>query len=227
MNNIYKCIFFLFVSMISSLDGVNEGSFFPLLQKNCDISSPFNKKGLSSSYEKTVGYITKLTINGKEIEPDIKVNDPENSENSLFIPLLIQEIVWNGKPYDCIFLTGIISFNAKASILEAICSSKENPKIEMKFVIYEIDHDARKFFPFFQTGKDPITLTFSPSYQLDIRTESDRYNRSIDPSYFIFSVPLTPPIGFKDQFLNVAFRSNGESFSFPIRNVETDNNIEE
>lgn len=215
MNIMRKLIVLLgIISSFSAPISAFEKAFFTVVDIICDTDRPYYQRGFNPISKDSFGYILKMTVNGHEIPADTQVRDPENPEKYIYIPALVNAVLWDGQPTEPINLEARISPKARASLLEALCSSAGKPKIEAEWSVYSYDYEKGKFFRSFHTNDQPIHLTFRDRF--NIRQELDRYIER--PLNFIFYTTLTPPPGYADQTLFVAFKSEGKTFQFPIRN---------
>jgi len=221
MSSIYKLIFLLNVilSFTPSLAEANSKPFFRLINIECDEDTPYFQRGFNPLSKSLLRIYRSLRVNGQNVETDLPVSYPEAPEKQANVTGLVNRINWNGQPDDPIYLEARVSPRVRASLLEALCSSDETPRIEAEWIIYSYDHHEGKFFRNFHTENRPITLTLRNDY-FEVRQESDRYVPK--PVNYIISGELSAPIGFKDQTLSIAFKSGGKTFSFPIRGPEAE-----
>ncbi len=214
MSIINKIIFLLCTTVLLTIqvNANNPTPCFQLINIECEEDCHHFQSGKMS-----LGYILKLTVNGQKIEDYMQISDPQNPEKKLDVVALIRDMQWNGQPKNPLGISGKLSPSVRASLLEALCSSNEAPKIEIEWVIYSYDFNERKYFRNFHTGEQPIILTLLVN---SFNTNSGYDRDHVSPFKFLFYGDFTPPVGYEDQNLYVAFKSDGKTFSFPIKSCE-------
>jgi hypothetical protein len=158
-----------------------------------------------------IGHFVKLSFPSanKELKPDVLVTNPENPDAKDSIVAVIESIQWMSGSNNEIFVAGRVSSQNKAILHEGLCSLGECADVEAEFVIYDFDHDERKYFKHFHTFKKPINLVISQVY---IRQEPDTYKIKT-PMNFQFDITLIPKKDAEEQKVGFSFRSNGTQFS--------------
>lgn len=186
-----------------------------LIDVGCNVENGFNYFGVGrDSYSDVpIGYIEKLTINGKEIDADFKVNDPKNPSSKRAVVAVLDYMDWKGGPDDSISLSGRFSPNGKAAMLEALCSS-EQPKIAAEWIVFDYDHQLQQYFPLFHSNGKPIQLTLGDKYSFRAAANPNRENKL--PINYQIAFNLTPPKGQAEQSIAIAFRGEGKTFSLPL-----------
>jgi hypothetical protein len=101
----------------------------------------------------------------------------------------IDRIYWNSElPDETIMINFKISPQFKASLLEALCDSKVNPKVEAQWSIYEYDYSKQKYFRSFHTNDKTISFALTKGMKtLQISNRIDR--DSIQASFPIAHIP--------------------------------------
>lgn len=184
-----------------------EKLFFNQLEKECVV-------GIFSNNDfPSIGRLEKLVVNGNEIKADLVVSDPEEPTKQMAIAAPIEYISWDSEcPHQTIYLTCRISPQFKSSLLEVLCDSKNNPKVEAQWSIYEYDYSKKKYFRSFHTGDKTILLTLPNGInKINI---SERFERDTMPISFRINMLLAPED--KKQQLFFSFQADGKTFSLPI-----------
>lgn len=185
--------------------------FFDRFEKRFEART-FNYNDLSS-----FGFLEKLIINGNEIKAEIVVCDPEDPRRQIMIAAPLEQIYWNSQYADqSIHLVCRASPQFKSSLLEALCDSKVNPKVEAQWSIYEYDYSKQKYFRSFHTDDKTISLTIPDGTQK--MYISDRFER--DAMFISFSMGITFASEDKNQKLFFSFQADGKTFSLPISNSD-------
>lgn len=191
---------------------------FDMVHIQCNVENVLHPSvgysGLFYPYHTHIGYLEKLSINGVEIQADTSVYNPKSPDTKKNVVAILAAINWNGNPEEAIALEGKFSPIARASVLEALYSSQDKPIIKAEWIVYDYDHQAQKYFPFFHTNGKQLNLTLAdkwPSY-ISSRVDTEIKN----PTNYDFYFYLTPPQGHEEQLLSIAFKSEGKTFSLPI-----------
>jgi hypothetical protein len=191
-----------------------EKSFMELIEMRCEARSDHHTFDYNPNTTSRVGYITKLSINGHEMDAHTDMRDPLEMQKWISVIGIVNYVAWTGQPTDPINFTFQMSAKSKGELLESIYSLKKKPVIKIEWSIYEYDYVEKKYFRSFHTGDVPIVLEFENKFYLDqdIRAE---YRNDCSLAYTA-NMPLVPPSGHPEQHLFVAARANGTTFSFPI-----------
>ncbi|WP_338867172.1 hypothetical protein [Myxococcus stipitatus] len=174
----------------------------PTFSRDMDVLQGFNFK---KDKQSTIGYITAITIGGIALTADQEtLTDPEQPASVLASKAVsvLNHYLWETGATDAMYFSGQISTSNKQKIAEMLLGSFANIEVLVKYVIYEYDPVAKKYFKSNYTDADLQCLLEKNGDALNIAVADDASREVQSPKNFSFQIGVKPKT--LEQSINVA-----------------------
>tara|TARA_R110002072_G_C7826174_1_gene523774 strand:+ start:110 stop:682 length:573 start_codon:yes stop_codon:yes gene_type:complete len=162
----------------------------PAFDRNLDVYQGFNFK---KDKQDPVGFITKLTIGGKEIKADLDTcKDPTSPSDSIVSVMVLDSFGWMTGVTDPINFTGRISVANKQTIAEMLLGTLTNTEVKINFSLFEYDPKAKKYFKSGFPNEELSCLLGKSGSDLNIYLSDDPATEVQSPINYGFSIGITP-----------------------------------
>lgn len=183
---------FYFVGILALFFGFGSADLCAAnIEVICDVENGFN---VQRDQQKTIGYITSLTIGTTTLRPDLNVKDPTKEGSPFQAVAVLGKASWNGGATDFLNFTAQISTPNKQAVAMLLRQKLSNPQAQIAFKAFEYDPVAKKYFVVFapaaDTGLKGSVAKSETGIQLSVAPRPDSTVKS--PENFEMAIQLAP-----------------------------------
>ncbi|NTX03925.1 hypothetical protein HUA74_14760 [Myxococcus sp. CA051A] len=178
----------------------------PQFARDLDVYQGFNFK---KDKQTPVGFITSITVGGIVLVADQEtIADPEQPDKALATKCVgvLNSYLWETGVTDALYLSAQISTANKQKIAEMLLGTFSNIEVVMKYVIYEYDPLAKKYFKSNFVDADLNGLLEKNGDRLNINVADNESREVQSPKNFTFQIGVKPKT--LEQSINVAAASS-------------------
>ncbi|MCE9666981.1 hypothetical protein LY474_04060 [Myxococcus stipitatus] len=178
----------------------------PQFSRELDVYQGFNFK---KDKQSAVGYILNISIGGIALTADQEtIADPEQPDKPLATKCVavLNHYLWETGVTDALYFSGQISTANKQKIAEMLLGTFSNVEVVVKYVIYEYDPLAKKYFKSNFVDADLNGLLEKNGDALNIAVADDASREIQSPKNFRFQIGVKPKT--LEQSINVAAASS-------------------
>jgi len=178
----------------------------PQFSRELDVYQGFNFK---KDKQSAVGYILNISIGGIALTADQEtIADPEQPDKPLASKCVavLNHYLWETGVTDALYFSGQISTANKQKIAEMLLGTFSNVEVVIKYVIYEYDPLAKKYFKSNFVDADLNGLLEKNGDALNIAVADDASREVQSPKNFRFQIGVKPKT--LEQSINVAAASS-------------------
>ncbi|MBZ4396698.1 MULTISPECIES: hypothetical protein [unclassified Myxococcus] len=178
----------------------------PQFARDLDIYQGYNFK---KDKQSPVGYILSISIGGEALVADQEtIKDPEQPDKDLASKAVavLNNYLWETGVTDALYFSGQISTANKQKISEMLLGSFSNIEVVVKYVIYEYDPLAKKYFKSNFVDADLNGLLEKNGDALNIAVAENASREVQSPKNFTFQIGVKPKT--VEQSINVAAASS-------------------
>lgn len=162
----------------------------PQFRRACDVYQGYNYK---KDKQTTVGYITKLKVGDTELAVDQTCKDPTNPDTDLKCVAVLSDILWETGVTDAVYLSGQLSVDNKQNLLQLLYKSMTNVNVVFKFVVYEYDPKAKKYFKCFHVNDTDMNgILEKRGEDLNLSVADDASTEVQSPENYALSIGIKP-----------------------------------
>jgi len=125
------------------------------LSYTCSVRQGFN---FEKDAQDTVGFVTAMTVSGQKLKADITVTDPLKIDSGkISVVGVLSRTTWQGGYADPLALVMQVSAANKDVISSLVHQKLSNTKVNIQFVVYQFDQEAKEaqyFKAFHSNEKD-------------------------------------------------------------------------
>lgn len=172
----------------------------PSFDRSLNVYQGFNFK---KDKQDPVGFVTKLTIGGKEVKADLTTcKDPTSPSDSIKAVMVLDSFGWGTGVTDPLNFTGRISVDNKQILASALLGTLTNTEVKMTFVCYEYDPQAKKYFKCSYNNEELEAILGKSGSELNIYLSDDPATEVQSPINYGLSLGVTPQE--KEQSITLA-----------------------
>jgi len=178
----------------------------PQFARDLDVYQGFNFK---KDKQTPVGFITSITVGGIALTADQEtIYDPEQPDKVLATKCVgvLSSYLWETGATDALYLSAQISTTNKQSIATMLLGTFSNIEVVMKYVIYEYDPIAKKYFKSNFVDADLNGILEKNGDRLNIAVADNESREVQSPKNFTFQIGVKPKT--IEQSINVAAASS-------------------
>ncbi|AKF85823.1 hypothetical protein SAMN05443572_109357 [Myxococcus fulvus] len=178
----------------------------PQFARDLDVYQGYNFK---KDKQSPVGYILSITIGGEALVADQEtLKDPEQPDKALASKAVavLNNYLWETGVTDALYFSGQISTANKQKISEMLLGSFSNIEVVVKYVIYEYDPLAKKYFKSNFVDAELNGLLEKNGDALNIAVAENESREVQSPKNFTFQIGVKPKT--LEQSINVAAASS-------------------
>ncbi len=211
--NIKKIFIFFFVVSLIALAGCDKPEETPeppanaSISYSCSVSQGFN---FLKDAQDRVGHLVSIKIVDNELTPDLNVADPEDLYNNVKVVGVISSLYWGGGYADFIQLSAQVSTSNKNALAMMMHQTMSNTEVELEFVVFDYDPDAKKYYKCLHTNKVKLKgLVAKSGGELAFNVGMDQSQEVTSPRNFTFQIVINPQE--ISQELHLAFSESAKS----------------
>ncbi len=177
----------------------------PQFARALDVYQGFNFK---KDKQTPVGYILSLKVGGQEIKADQEtIKDPENPDKALSdkVVAVLNHALWHTGVTDAFYFSGQISTANKQLLASMLLGKMVDMTVEFKFVVYEYDPLAKKYFKSMMVDKALKGLLEKNGDEMNIAVADDPSHEVQSPKNFTLQIGIKPQN--TEQSVNIATAS--------------------
>ena len=178
----------------------------PTFSRALDVYQGFNFK---KDKQTPVGYLLAVTIGGQALTADQEtISDPEQPDKALEskVVAVLNSYLWDTGVTDAMYFNGQISTANKQKIAEMLLGTFANVEVVFKYVVYEYDPLAKKYFKSSFVDADLNGLLEKNGDALTIAVADNESREVQSPKNFTFRIGIKPKT--LEQSVNVAAASS-------------------
>ncbi|MFY2561595.1 hypothetical protein ACN469_28605 [Corallococcus terminator] len=178
----------------------------PQFARDLDVYQGFNFK---KDKQTPVGFITSITVGGIVLTADQEtISDPEQPDKALASKCVgvLSSYLWETGVTDALYLSAQISTANKQKIAEMLLGTFSNIEVVMKYVVYEYDPLAKKYFKSNFVDADLNGILEKNGDRLNIAVADNESREVQSPKNFTFQIGVKPKT--LEQSINVAAASS-------------------
>jgi hypothetical protein len=178
----------------------------PQFSRSLDVYQGFNFK---KDQQTPVGYLLSVSIGGQALTADMEtIYDPEQPDKTLTskVVAVLNNYLWETGATDAMYFTGQISTGNKQKLAEMLLGSFANVEVVFKYVIYEYDPVAKKYFKSSFVDADLNGLLEKNGDNLNIAVANKESKEVQAPKNFTFQIGVKPKT--LEQSVNLAAASS-------------------
>ncbi len=161
----------------------------PVFSKSLDVYQGYNFK---KDKQTAVGFITALDIGGTKLDADQAINEPTKGD-TLKVVAVLNAITWETGVTDSVYFSGQISAPNKQNVATLIYNSLSSVEVKYKFVIFEYDPVAKKYFQCFHCNDtEMMGLLEKNGEDLNIAVADDASYEVQSPENYSFQIGIKP-----------------------------------
>lgn len=178
----------------------------PQFSRALDVYQGFNFK---KDQQTPVGYLLSVTIGGQALTADMEtIYDPEQPDKVLAskVVAVLNNYLWETGATDAMYFTGQISTGNKQKLAEMLLGTFANVEVVFKYVIYEYDPVAKKYFKSSFVDADLNGLLEKNGDALNIAVANKESKEVQAPKNYTFQIGVKPKT--LEQSVNLAAASS-------------------
>lgn len=178
----------------------------PQFARALDVYQGFNFK---KDKQSPVGYLLSVTVGGQALTADQEtIADPEQPDKALEskVVAVLNNYLWETGVTDAMYFSGQVSTANKQKIAEMLLGTFANVEVVFKYVIYEYDPLAKKYFKSSFVDADLNGLLEKNGDALNIAVADNESREVQSPKNFTFQIGIKPKT--QEQSVNVAAASS-------------------
>lgn len=178
----------------------------PQFSRSLDVYQGFNFK---KDKQTPVGYLLSVTIGGQALTADQEtISDPEQPDKPLAskVVAVLNHYLWETGVTDAMYFSGQLSTANKQKIAEMLLGTFSNVEVVFKYVVYEYDPLAKKYFKSNFVDADLNGLLEKNGDNLNIAVADNASTEVQSPKNFTFQLGVKPKT--LEQSVNVAAASS-------------------
>lgn len=171
----------------------------------CSVEQGFNFHKDAQCF---IGHLTELEVSATgKFDIDMAVSDPTkiggDPETKEKVVAVISNIHWEGGHADPIYISGRISTSNKTKAATLQHTTLSDTKVKFKFVVYDYDPKAKKFYKCFDCDASLEGLVAKSGEDLELGVDLVPANDIASPKNYDFYIAIMPEE--KEQKVNLAF----------------------
>ncbi|MCY1022805.1 hypothetical protein [Pyxidicoccus sp. MSG2] len=178
----------------------------PEFSRDLDVYQGFNFK---KDQQTAVGYILSVSIGGQALTADMEtISDPEQPDKALTskVVAVLNSYHWDTGVTDAMYFNGQLSTSNKTKIAEMLLGTFANVEVVFKYVVYEYDPIAKKYFKSNFVDSDLNGILEKNGDRLTIKVANNESREVQSPKNFAFQIGIKPKT--LEQSVNVAAASS-------------------
>ncbi|MDY7233069.1 hypothetical protein [Hyalangium rubrum] len=178
----------------------------PQFSRALDVYQGFNFK---KDKQSPIGYILSIKIGDQDLTADQEtLKDPEQPANALAdkVVAVLNHYLWETGTTDAMYFSGQVSTANKQKLAEMILGSFSNIQVAFKYVVYEYDPLAKKYFKSNYVDAVVNGLLEKSGDELNISVADDPSAEVQSPKNYTFQIGIKPQT--TEQSVNIATASS-------------------
>lgn len=177
----------------------------PQFARSLDVYQGFNFK---KDKQSPVGYLLSISIGGTPLTADQEtIKNPEEPDKALTdkVVAVLNHYLWETGTTDAMYFSGQISTANKQLLASLLFGTFSNIDVEFKYVVYEYDPLAKKYFKSNYVDAVMKGLLEKNGDDLNLNVADDPSTEVQSPKNFTFQIGIKPQT--LEQSVNVATAS--------------------